>query len=119
MVDLGVFSRIWRAGGYARAGWIWAYCNERAFRQEIWITFVIVPISFWVPTSGVGHGLLIASWIQVLVVELLNSAIEKTIDRFSEEHHELAGRAKDMASGAVLLSFMLCGSIWACVLWAH
>lgn len=119
MIDLGVFGRIWRAGGYARVGWLWAYRHERAFRQEVWMTLVIIPISLWVPTSGVGHGLLIASWIQVLVVELLNSAIEKTIDRFSEEHHELAGRAKDMASGAVLLSLLLCGSVWACLLWIH
>lgn len=111
------FDRVVRATGYSIAGLKTAYAGENAFRQEAWLALVLVPISFWVGRSWVEVALLAGSVMLVLIVELLNSGIEAAIDRVSFELHDLSKRAKDLASAAVFLSLVLCGSIWVSALW--
>ena len=95
-----------------RAGW-----SEPAFRQEALIAIVLVPASFWLGRSWVETALLAGSVVLVMIVELLNTAVEAAIDRIGPEWHDLSKRAKDMGSAAVLLSLLICGGIWAAALW--
>ena len=111
------FERIVRATGYSVAGVTAAYRGESAFRQEFWLAALMLPVAFWVGRNWVEVALLAGSVVLVLIVELLNSAIEAAIDRISFELHELSKRAKDLASAAVMLSLLLCGAIWAAALW--
>ena len=99
------------------AGLTVAFCSEQAFRQECWIAIVLTPLAFWMGRSWVEVVLLIGSLLFVLIVELLNSAVEATVDRISFEFHELSKRAKDIASAAVFLSLVTCAAIWAIALW--
>jgi len=94
-----------------RAGW-----SEAAFRQEVLLAAILLPCAFWVPVAPVERALLIASVLLVLVVELLNSAVESAIDRVSLERHALSKRAKDLGSAAVLVSLILCAGVWAVIL---
>jgi diacylglycerol kinase (ATP) len=94
-----------------------AYTGESAFRQEVWLAVVLIPAAFWVADGAHGTALLIASVLLVMIVELLNSAIEATVDRISMEHHELSKRAKDIGSAAVLLALLLCAVIWIPAVW--
>ena len=109
--------RIIRATGYSVAGVTAAYRGESAFRQEFWLAALMLPAAFWLGRSWVEVALLAGSVVLVLIVELLNSAIEAAIDRISFELHELSKRAKDFASAAVMLSLLLCGAIWVAALW--
>lgn len=111
--------RILHAAGYSWAGLRAAYRGESAFRQETWLTIVGLPLAFWVGRDWVQVALLAGSLILVLIVELLNSAVEAVVDRVSFELHDLSKRAKDIASAAVLLSLVLAGGIWAAALWQH
>lgn len=111
--------RVARATGYSIAGLQDAYRGESAFRQEAWIAAVLLPASFWVGRGWVEVGLLAGSVMLVLIVELLNSAIEAAIDRISFELHELSKRAKDIGSAAVFLSIALCGCLWIGALWSR
>ncbi|PXW98598.1 diacylglycerol kinase (ATP) [Sphaerotilus hippei] len=104
--------RIRHALGYSIEGLIAAYRGESAFRQETWLTVLLLPLAFWVGRTWVEIALLAGSVLLVLVVELLNSAVEATVDRISFELHDLAKRAKDFGSAAVLLSLLLCGMVW-------
>ena len=106
-----------RATRYSLAGWRAAYKKESAFRQELTLALVLVPLGLWLGRSGVERALLIGSMVMVLVVELLNSAIEATVDRGGKDWDELAGRAKDMGSAAVMTSLLLVGVIWALILY--
>lgn len=108
--------RLWNAFRYSRAGFAAAYRNEDAFRQEVLLAAVLIPLAFFVSSSGLGRALLIGSVLVVLIVELLNSAIEATVDRISIEHHLLAKRAKDIGSAAVLLALVNLAAIWALVI---
>ena len=108
--------RLWNAFGYSRAGFAAAFRNEDAFRQEVLLAAILIPLAFFVPTSGIGRALLIGSVLLLLIVELLNSAIEATVDRISIEHHMLAKRAKDIGSAAVLLALINLAAIWALVI---
>jgi len=92
----------------------WRY--EAGFRQEVAACTVLVPLALWLPVSVLERLLLLGALIGVLIVELLNSAIEAVIDRISMEHNELSGRAKDLGSAAVLLSLILTALIWGIVL---
>jgi len=92
----------------------WRY--EAGFRQEVAACAVLVPLALWLPVSVLERLLLLGALIGVLIVELLNSAIEAVIDRISMEHNELSGRAKDLGSAAVLLSLILTALIWGTVL---
>lgn len=108
--------RVWNALFYSFDGLKAAYRHEDAFRQEMWLAVVLVPLALFMPASGVGKALMIASVLLVLVVELLNSAIEATVDRVSLEHHRLAKRAKDIGSAAVLISLVNVVVVWLLVL---
>ena len=109
--------RIARALGYSVAGLRLAYRGESAFRQEFWAAAVLVPLAFWVGRSWIEVVLLTGSVALVLIVELLNSAIEAAIDRVSFEWHELSKRAKDIGSAAVFLAVLVCAGIWLAALW--
>jgi diacylglycerol kinase (ATP) len=111
--------RIWNALGHSFDGFADAYCHESAFRQEVALAAILIPLSVYVPTSGVGHALLVGSVLLVLLVELLNSAIEATVDRISLENHHLAKRAKDFGSAAVLVSLINTALTWALILIFH
>ena len=108
--------RIVNAFFYSLAGLRAAWRHEAAFRQEVVLAGVLLPIAFAVPMPGVERALLAASVLLVLVVELLNSAVESVVDRISADHHPLAGRAKDIGSAAVLVALLLACVVWACVL---
>jgi diacylglycerol kinase (ATP) len=110
--------RLRNAVGYSIAGLRAAYVCEDAFRQEAHLAAVLIPLAIYLPVGGVGRALMIGSVLLVLMVELLNSAIEATVDRISLEHHLLAKRAKDIGSAAVFLALANVAAVWACVLWA-
>ena len=108
--------RIWNALFYSFDGLKAAYRHEDAFRQEVWLALVLIPLALFLPVSGIGKALMIASVLVVLIVELLNSAVEATVDRVSLEHHRLAKRAKDIGSAAVLFSLINVAVVWLLVL---
>ena len=89
--------RVWNAMFYSLEGLKAAYKHEDAFRQEALLAVLLIPLAFFLPAAGLGKALMITSVLLVLIVELLNSAIEATVDRVSLEHHRLAKRAKDIA----------------------
>lgn len=106
---------IWRlvdAVNYSRKGLVACYRAEAAFRQEVGLCLLLVPLAFWLSESAVERSLLIGSLLLVLIVELLNSCVEAVVDRSGHEFHELAGRAKDMGSAAVLISLVNAALIW-------
>ena len=95
-----------------RAGWK----HEEAFRQELILALVLLPLSFYISVSATQLALLLMTLFIVLITEILNSAIEAVVDRVSNEHHQLAGRAKDMGSAAVFLSLMMTAVIWGVII---
>jgi diacylglycerol kinase (ATP) len=111
--------RIINAAGYSWNGISSAYKHEAAFRQELWLAAVLVPAGIFLGETLPDKAILVSSVLFVLVVELLNSAIESVVDRVSDEHHELAGRAKDMGSAAVLFALIITAIVWAAVLIEH
>jgi diacylglycerol kinase (ATP) len=108
--------RIWNAFNYSLDGLAAAYRHEDAFRQEVWLTLVLIPTAFLLPAGNLGRALMIASVLLVLMVELLNSAVEAAVDRISLENHRLAKRAKDIGSAAVLVSLVNVAVVWGLVL---
>jgi diacylglycerol kinase (ATP) len=108
--------RILRAATASWLGLVGAYRNEAAFRQELALAVVVIPLGLWLGRTGVERALLVAPMLLVLIVELVNSAIEATVDRIGLERHVLAGLAKDIGSAAVLMSLILLGSVWLLVL---
>jgi diacylglycerol kinase (ATP) len=108
--------RIINATRYSASGLAEAARHEDAFRVELALCLVLFPIGLWLGTSGIERALLVGSLLFVLVVELLNSAVEATVDRISLEDHRLAKRAKDMGSAAVMLSILAAVAIWLLVL---
>lgn len=108
--------RLWNALHYSAAGLKAAYACEDAFRQESWLAAALIGASFFLPVNGLEQALMIATVILVLVVELLNSAIEATVDRVSLESHRLSKRAKDIGSAAVLLALINVVAVWAAIL---
>ncbi len=108
--------RIWNALGYSIHGFVDAYRHESAFRQEVVLAAVLIPLSLLLPASGTGHALMAGSILLVLLVELLNSAVEAAVDRISLEDHLLAKRAKDIGSAAVLVSLIHVLVVWGLVL---
>ncbi len=106
----------WRATGIALQGLRAAWQHEDAFRQEVLISAIVIPAALLLPASHLGKAMMIASVLLVLIVELLNSALEATVDHTSLEHHPLAKRAKDIASAAVFLSIVNALVVWALVL---
>lgn len=110
--------RLWHALGYSLSG-LRAAWDEKAFRQEAIAFFALLPLAFWLGRGWVETALLVGTLVIVLVVELLNTGIESAIDRIGPEWHELAKRAKDMGSAAVLLSLLLCAGVWAAALYVN
>jgi diacylglycerol kinase (ATP) len=108
--------RIANALFYSVDGFRAAYRHEDAFRQEVMLAAVLVPLALFLPASGVGKALMVASVLLVLLVELLNSAVEATVDRISLENHQLAKRAKDIGSAAVFVSLVNVVAVWGLVL---
>ena len=108
--------RVWNALLYSMDGLNAAFRCEDAFRQETILAAVLVPLAFVLEVSGSGRALMVGSVLLVLVVELLNSAIEATVDRVSLEDHRLSKRAKDIGSAAVLIALINVALVWACVL---
>ena len=112
-------TRIIKAAGYSWQGIKACYKNEAAFRQELGLALVLLPLALWLSESAMQLALMISSVILVLLVEIINSAIEAVVDRFGDELHELSGRAKDMGSAAVLFAFIYLLIIWAAILWEN
>jgi diacylglycerol kinase (ATP) len=110
------FTRLWNALFYSLDGLSAAFRHEDAFRQEVLMALILIPIAIHAPASGVGKALMVASVLFVLVVELLNSAIEAVTDRISLEDHVLAKRAKDMGSAAVMVALINVPTVWLLVL---
>ena len=110
-------ARLWNALGYSRDGLAAAWKNEAAFREEVLLAAIAIPLALFLGKTGVDRSILIGSIILILIVEILNSAIEAVVDKASPEKHELAKRAKDMGSAAVLFSLLNAAVVWACVLW--
>ena len=110
--------RIIRAGGYSYKGFVACFRNEAAFRQELGLTVILVPLALWLGSSAIERALMIGVWLIVPTVELINSGIEAVVDRIGDEHHPLAGRAKDVGSAAVFLAFSNAVLVWAIVLFA-
>ena len=110
-------TRVINAAGYSIKGLRAAFINEAAFRQELLLFVVLTPVAIWLGQGGVEQALLIGSLFLVLIVELINSAIEAIVDRVGSEMHELSGRAKDIGSAAVFIALGNVFVVWALVLY--
>lgn len=108
--------RIINAFGYSMLGFKATFQHEAAFRQELLLCVIAVPFAIYFGENGIEYALLLGTLIIILIVELVNSAIEAVVDRFGGEMHELSGRAKDMGSAAVFTAFVLAGVVWVSVL---
>lgn len=108
--------RVWNALNYSLSGLRAAYLNEDAFRQETLLATLMIPLALILPSSGIGKAMMIGSVLLVLIVELLNSAIEAAVDRISLDRHRLSKRAKDIGSAAVLIALINVLITWALVL---
>ncbi len=115
--SMGDVERVIRAGGYSIAGLRAALRTEAAFRQLFVLFVVMAPLGLWLGNDAIERVLLVGCLVLVLIVELLNSAIEATVDRIGKERHKLSGRAKDMGSAAGMLSQLLVVYVWAVILW--
>lgn len=111
--------RLWNALHYSMDGYKAAYRHEDAFRQEVLLAVILIPAGIYFGRTGIERALLVASVLLVMMVELLNSAVEATVDRISLENHDLAKRAKDIGSAAVLTSLIALASVWGFVLLGH
>ena len=109
--------RVVRAFGFSMQGLIAAWRHESAFRQESGLALLMLPAAFWLGRSAMEVALLTGAVLLVLVVELLNSALEAVVDRISFDLHDLSKRAKDYGSAAVLISLLWCGGVWATVIY--
>ena len=108
--------RILKAALWSWQGLRAAWLHESSFRLEVWLLVVAVPLALWLGDSGLERAVMIGSCLLVLAAELLNSAIEAVIERYGPEHHELAGRAKDMGSAAVFVLMMNVLVCWGLIL---
>ena len=108
--------RILKATVWSQQGLRAAWMHESSFRLEVYLLVVMAPLALWLGQSGLERALMIGSCLLVLAAELLNSAIEAVIERYGPEHHELAGRAKDMGSAAVFLTLAMAALTWLAIL---
>ena len=104
--------RLVNAFGYSIAGTLAAFKHEEAFRQEVILTAILTPIAIYYGETAIDQALMISSLLLIIIVELLNSSIEATVDRISVKHHKLAKRAKDIGSAAVFFSLINAAVIW-------
>ena len=112
-------TRLLRAFGYSFQGFRQVWREEAAFRQEVGLSLLVIPGGLYLGRSGVERAMLVSPMLMILVVEILNSAVEAVVDRSGTERHPLAGMAKDMGSAAVMLSFVLLGTVWLLILSDH
>ncbi|KWU00046.1 diacylglycerol kinase [Vibrio toranzoniae] len=110
------FKRIVKAAGFSWQGITSSFKNEAAFRQEVLLAAVLIPLAFYLDVSQVERILMISAIVLVMVVELINTAIEAVVDRIGSEHHELSGMAKDVGSAAVFICLVLAGYVWLDIL---
>ena len=108
--------RLVNAFGYSMDGFKAAYQHEDAFRQEVWLSLVMIPLAFYLEAETLHRILMVGSVLLVMIVELLNSAVEAVVDRVSIERHALAKRAKDIGSAAVLLALVNLAVVWGLIL---
>jgi len=108
-------TRLRRAFGYSMAGLAAGWRHEEAFRQEVVLTLVLLPCTFWLARDVQDWLLLVSSLFLVIVTEVINSAVEALTDRVGTDHHELSGRAKDLASAAVFLALVLVAVVWGAI----
>ena len=108
--------RLINAARWSMKGFRSTFRNEEAFRQELLLLVILAPLGFWVGENGVEQALLIGSLLILLIVELLNSAIESVVDRIGPEQHKLSGRAKDQGSAAVFVAVTLAILTWLLIL---
>jgi diacylglycerol kinase (ATP) len=113
------FVRIWAAFGASARGFLGALRDKASFRQELCFAALVIPLGLWLGHGGIERALLIAPVLLILIIELVNSAIEATVDRIGYEPHALAGLAKDLGSAAVFMAFVLLGAVWLLVLLEH
>ena len=113
------FIRVIYAAKYSWQGFRAAFKTEAAFRQELFFAVILIPAAFWVGDNAVEVSLLIASVLLLLIVELINTAIEAVVDRFGDEWHELSGVAKDVGSAAVILAIILIFIVWGLIAWEN
>ncbi|ERM59731.1 MULTISPECIES: diacylglycerol kinase [Vibrio] len=106
------FKRIIKAAGFSWQGLTSSFKSEAAFRQEVFMAAILIPLAFYLDVSQVERILMISAVVLVMVVELINTAIEAVVDRIGSEHHELSGMAKDVGSAAVLICLILAGYVW-------
>jgi diacylglycerol kinase (ATP) len=111
------FKRVINATFFSLAGLRAAWRHEAAFRQECVLCMVLIPMALWLGQNAVERSLLIATCLIVLIVELLNSAVEAVVDRIGTDHHNLSGRAKDQGSAAVFVSLALTVLVWGLIAW--
>ena len=111
------FKRLVNAFYYSLAGFKAAWKNEEAFRQEIMVGIIVVPAGIFMGETGIQRAILILSYLIIPLVELLNTAVEATVDRVGMEKHELSGRAKDLGSASVFLSICIAVIVWAFIAW--
>jgi len=111
------FRRVVNATFYSVAGLRAAWRNEAAFRQECVAVVLLIPIALWLGQNAVQRALLLCSCVLVLIVELLNTAVEFVVDRVGTDHHELSGRAKDLGSAAVFTTIAAAMLVWGLVAW--
>lgn len=114
--SMGDLERVVRAGSYSLAGLRAALRTEAAFRQLFVLFVIMAPLGLWLGNNAIERVLLVGCLVLVLIVELLNSAIEATVDRISKQRHKLSGRAKDMGSAAGMLSQLLVVFVWGVIL---
>ncbi len=115
---LGVVERrVVHAARYTLQGLAACYRHEEAFRVEVWLSLLLVPLGYWLASTVLEFVLLTGAVVLVMMVELLNSAIEAVVDRFGEERHILAGRAKDQGSAAVFFAMLIFIGVWGAILW--
>ncbi len=112
-------TRIIDATRYSLQGFMACWRHEAAFRQEVWLFVALFPLSIFVATTSIEWVILVAPLFLMLIVELLNSAVESVVDRISDEKHELSGRAKDMGSAAVFLSLCLVMVSWGSIIYQN
>ncbi len=109
-------TRMIKAGKYSYQGVKAAFRGEAAFREEVIACVILIPLAMWLEVTSIERLLMVLSLLFVLVVELLNSAIEAVVDRVGTEHHLLSGQAKDMGSAAVLIAIVMAVAVWLTVL---
>ena len=111
------FKRIYNAFFYSMAGFLAIWKHEEAFRQEVILAVILFPIAFWLGENAIQISLLVLTIFIVLITELLNTGVEVTIDRISDERHKLSKRAKDIGSAAVFVSFTALVTVWGLIIY--